>query len=132
MLWSKLFIPTLREAPSGIPSIGGRLLTRAGYVRGEACLFLGAKSRNKIAAIIRAEMDSLGAQEVLAPTGKPMTALARELRSYKQLPQIWYQFNPEFEACSFGMAGVDLRESLSAFLRRCGIECLIVESLCVA
>ena len=132
MRWSKLFIPTLREptlreAPVGIPSMGGRLLTRAGYIRGEAKLALGRRSLTKIERIIREELDSLGAQELHAPPKQSMTTLARELRSYKQLPQIWYQFRDGFEACSFRLTPVDFLETFRKIFRSCGVECLVAE-----
>lgn len=130
MRWSKLFIPTLREAPAGIPTEGGRLLARAGYARGAALLFLGRRSMRRIASIIRQAMDPLGAQELWVPAGESMTALARELRSYKQLPQIWYQFRDGFEACSFGVGPehADFRDAFCAVLRRCGVEYLTAGS----
>ena len=128
MLWTKLFLPTLREAPAGISSAGGRLLARAGYCRGDAHLFLGQRSLRRIARIVREELDSLGAQELSVPSNQPMTALARELRSYKQLPQIWYQSAGEFEIRCFGIGKVDLQESFRTIFRRCGIECLTADA----
>ncbi len=41
MLWSKLFIPTLREAPTGVTTAGGRMLARAGYTRPYGYLYFG-------------------------------------------------------------------------------------------
>lgn len=107
MYWSKLFIPTLRE--------GDRLIERAGYLRGSreyerSYLFLGRRSLRKIVKIMREEMDALGAQEVLAGEGSSMAELARELRSHKQLPQIWYQFRTGLEVCSFDASEELLRE----------------------
>ena len=136
--WSKLFIPTLREAPADAEVASHKLLLRAGYVRQLGAgiysyLFLGNRSINKIIAIIRREMDTIG-QEFLLPTLHPreiweesgrwtgmgdnmfrlkdrkgadlclgmtheeiITSIARnELRSYKQLPQIWYQIQTKF------------------------------------
>jgi prolyl-tRNA synthetase len=136
--WSQLFIPTLREAPADAEVASHKLLLRAGYVRQLGAgiysyLFLGNRSINKIVAIVRQEMDSIG-QEFLLPTLHPreiweasgrwagmgdnmfrlkdrkgadlclgmtheevMTDIARhELRSYKQLPQIWYQIQTKF------------------------------------
>ncbi len=136
--WSKLFIPTLREAPTDAEVASHKLLLRAGYIRQLGAgiysyLFLGNRSINKIVAIIREEMDTIG-QEFLLPTLHPrelweesgrwtgmgdnmfrlkdrkgaelalgmtheevMTSIARnELRSYKQLPQIWYQIQTKF------------------------------------
>ncbi len=136
--WSQLFIPTLREAPADAEVASHKLLLRAGYVRQLGAgiyshLFLGTRSINKIVAIVREEMDSIG-QEFLLPALNPkeiwetsgrwsgmgdnmfrlkdrkgaelclamtheevVTDIARkELRSYKQLPQIWYQIQTKF------------------------------------
>jgi len=136
--WSKLFIPTLREAPSDAEVASHKLLLRAGYIRQLGAglysyLFLGNRAINKIVAIIREEMDTIG-QEFYLPALNPrevweesgrwsgmgqnmfrlkdrkgaelclamtheevMTTIARsELRSYKQLPQIWYQIQTKF------------------------------------
>jgi prolyl-tRNA synthetase len=139
MLWSKLFIPTLRENPAEAEVASHQLLLRAGYIRQLAAgiysyLFLAQRSLLKIQQIVRSEMDAIGAQEFLLPALNPaelwqesgrwdvmgdnmfrlkdrfgrdlclgmtheevMTATARgELRSYKQLPQIWYQIQTKF------------------------------------
>jgi prolyl-tRNA synthetase len=139
MRWSQLFIPTLREDPAEAEVVSHRLLLRAGYIRQVSAgiysyLFLAQRSLNKIVAIVREEMDGIGAQEMLLPALHPaelwqesgrwdvmghdmfrlkdrngrdmclgmtaeevMTAMARgELRSYKQLPQIWYQIQTKF------------------------------------
>ncbi len=136
--WSKLFVPTLREAPSDAEVASHKFLLRAGYIRQLSAgiynyLFLGQRSLNKIIAIVREEMDKIG-QEFYLPGILPkepwvesgrwtgmgenmfrlkdrkgadlclgmtheeiMTAIARnELRSYKQLPQIWYQIQTKF------------------------------------
>jgi prolyl-tRNA synthetase len=136
--WSKLFIPTLREAPADAEVASHRFLVRAGYIRQLGAgiysyLFLGQRSLNKVMAIVREEMDQI-AQEFYLPALNPrelweqsgrwagmgenmfrlkdrkgadlclgmtheeiMTSIARnELRSYKQLPQIWYQIQTKF------------------------------------
>jgi prolyl-tRNA synthetase len=136
--WSKLFIPTLREAPADAEVASHKFLLRAGYIRQLSAgiynyLFLGQRSLNKIIAIVREEMDSIG-QEFYLPGILPkepwvesgrwsamgdsmfrlkdrkgadlclgmtheetMTVIARnELRSYRQLPQIWYQIQTKF------------------------------------
>ena len=136
--WSKLFIPTLREAPADAEVASHKFLVRAGYIRQLGAgiysyLFLGQRSINRVTAIVREEMDRIG-QEFLLPTLHPadlwresgrwtimgdnmfrlkdrkgaefclgftheevMTEIARnELRSYKQLPQIWYQIQTKF------------------------------------
>ena len=136
--WSKLFIPTLREAPADAEVASHKFLLRAGYIRQLGAgiynyLFLGQRSLNRIIAIVREEMDRIG-QEFYLPGILPrepweesgrwtgmgdnmfrlkdrkgaelclgmtheeiMTVIARgELRSYKQLPQIWYQIQTKF------------------------------------
>ena len=136
--WSKLFVPTLREAPSDAEVASHKFLLRSGYIRQLGAglynyLFLGQRSLNKIIAIVRGEMDKIG-QEFYLPSILPkepweesgrwtgmgdnmfrlkdrkgadlclgmtheeiMTMIARnELRSYKQLPQIWYQIQTKF------------------------------------
>ena len=194
--WSKLFIPTLREAPADAEVASHKLLLRAGYVRQLGAgiysyLFLGNRSVNKIVAIIREEMDKIG-QEFLLPALLPrevweesgrwtimgqnmfrlqdrkgadlclgmtheevMTTIARsELRSYKQLPQIWYQIQTKFrdeprpksgllrvrqftmkDSYSFDLdeAGLDVSYNLhdTAYRRifdRCGLEYVAVEA----
>lgn len=128
MLWSKLFIPTLREAPAGIATEGARLLTRAGYRRGDTHLFLGKRSLDRIAGVVREEFTALGAQEFSSPQ-TPLARPAKELRSYKQLPQVWFQLRDGLEAWSFGVEAVELLEPARAILRRCGIECIEAESM---
>ena len=194
--WSKLFIPTLREAPADAEVASHKLLLRAGYVRQLGAgiysyLFLGNRSINKIVAIIREEMDTIG-QEFLLPALLPkdvweesgrwtamganmfrlqdrkgadlclgmtheevMTSIARnELRSYKQLPQIWYQIQTKFrdeprpksgllrvrqflmkDSYSFDLdeAGLDASYNLHdrvyrRIFDRCGLEYVAVEA----
>ncbi|MGH9659737.1 MAG: proline--tRNA ligase [Bryobacteraceae bacterium] len=139
MLWSKLFIPTLREIPAEAEVPSHQLLLRAGYIRQLSAgiysyLFLAQRALLKITGIVRQEMDAIGGQEMLLPALNPaevwqesgrwdvmgdnlfrlkdrfghdlclgmtheevMTTIARgELRSYKQLPQIWYQIQTKF------------------------------------
>ena len=136
--WSKLFIPTLREAPADAEVASHKFLLRAGYIRQLGAgiynyLPLGQRALNKVIAIVREEMDTIG-QEFYLPAILPkepwvesgrwttmgdnmfrlkdrkgaelclgmtheeiMTGMARnELRSYKQLPQIWYQIQNKF------------------------------------
>jgi prolyl-tRNA synthetase len=76
MRWSHLFIPTLREAPADAEVASHRLLVRAGYVRQLSAgvysyLFLAQRSLEKIAAIVRQEMNRIGAQEMYLPALNP-------------------------------------------------------------
>jgi prolyl-tRNA synthetase len=136
--WSKLFIPTLREAPADAEVASHKFLVRSGYIRQLASgiysyLFMGQRTVQRITQVVREEMDKIG-QEFLLPAIHPrelwelsgrwqvmgdnmfrlkdrkgadlclgmtheeiMTDIARkELRSYKQLPQIWYQIQNKF------------------------------------
>src|SRR5690242_12011882 len=197
MLWSKLFIPTLRENPAEAEVVSHQLLLRAGYIRQLSAgiysyLFLAQRALLKIQRIVREEMDAIGAQEFLLPAlnpaevwqesgrwdvmgdnmfrlkdrfGRPMclgmtheevmTTIARgELRSYKQLPQIWYQIQTKFrdeprpksgllrvrqfimkDSYSFDMdaAGLDAayekhRQAYCRIFDRCGLEYVAVEA----
>ncbi len=197
MRWSQLFIPTLRETPAEAEVASHQLLLRAGYIRQLSAgiysyLFLAERSLLKIIAIVREEMNAIGAQEMLLPALHPaevwqesgrwdvmgddmfrlkdrfgrdmclgmtheevMTILARgELRSYKQLPQIWYQIQTKFrdeprpksglmrvrqflmkDSYTFDMdaAGLDAayQKHYAAYCKifdRCGLEYLAVEA----
>ncbi len=129
-----MLAPTLRETPSEAEAISHKLMLRAGYVRQLASglyvfLPLAWKVLNRINAILREEMEAIGAQEMSMPVLHPaevwqqtgrwdvigdemfrlkdrsgrdmclgmtheeiMTWLAsKEIRSYRDLPQIWYQ-----------------------------------------
>ena len=196
MHWSKLFIPTLRDDPAEAEVASHKLLLRAGYIRQLAAgiyshLFLAQRSLLKITAIVREEMDAIGAQEFHLPAlnpaevwqesgrwdamgdnlfrlkdrfGRPlclamtheevMTTIARGLlRSYKQLPQIWYQIQTKFrdeprpksgllrvrqfimkDSYSFDMdaAGLDVsyekhRAAYCRIFERCGLDYMVVE-----
>ena len=195
-LWSQLFIPTLREAPTDAEVASHKYLLRAGYVRQLAAgiysyLFLGQRSILKITNIVRGEMNKIG-QEFYLPALNPreiweasgrwsvmgdnmfrlkdrkgadlclgmtheevMTDIARkELRSYKQLPQIWYQIQTKFrdeprpragllrvrqftmkDAYSFDLdaAGLDVSykkhyDTYCAIFSGCGLKYLVVEA----
>ncbi len=134
MRYSRLFIPTLKEAPAEAEASSHKLMVRAGFVRQLAAglyiyLPLGQRVMDKIDRIMREEMNAIGGQEVTMPVLHPaevwqqtgrwesigdemfrlkdrggrdmclamtheevMTWLAaHDLRSYRDLPQIWYQ-----------------------------------------
>jgi prolyl-tRNA synthetase len=134
MRYSRLFIPTLKEAPADAEAVSHKLMVRGGFVRQLAAglyiyLPLGQRVMDKIDRIIREEMNAIGGQEVTMPVLHPaevwqqtgrwdsigdemfrlkdrggrdmclamtheevMTWLAaHDLRSYRDLPQIWYQ-----------------------------------------
>jgi prolyl-tRNA synthetase len=139
MFFSKLLIPTLREAPSDADVISAKLMIKSGMIRKLASgsyefLPLGLRVLRKVEDIIRQEMDGAGGQEImlplifpkdlliesgrwsvygkelfrlkdrkdaefcLAPTAEEvvMDLVRRDIRSYKQLPVMLYQFGMKF------------------------------------
>ena len=69
---STLLLRTLREDPADAEVPSHRLLVRAGYVRRVApgiysWLPLGVRMLQRVSAVVREEMDAIGAQEVLFP-----------------------------------------------------------------
>ncbi len=73
MYWSKSFIPTSKENPSGAKIPSHQLLIRAGMIKQESAgiyswLPLGFKVLKKIESIIREEQEAAGAIEILMPT----------------------------------------------------------------
>jgi prolyl-tRNA synthetase len=127
---SELFIPTLREDPGDAEAVSHRLLVRGGFIRQVSAglwtfLPLGWRVHEKVAQIVREEMNAIGAQEMFMPVvtpaelwqqsgrysipelwkiedrlGRPfvlamtheetVTFHAREIRSYRELPQMLY------------------------------------------
>jgi prolyl-tRNA synthetase len=72
LLWSKAFIPTLKEVPAEAEMISHQLMLRSGMVRQLTAgvyeyLPLGWKVMLKVMKIVREEMDKAGAQEVYLP-----------------------------------------------------------------
>ena len=191
---SKLFLPTLRDAPADAEAASHQLLVRGGFIRQIgaglwAMLPLGWRVHMRIEQIIREEINAIGGQEMRAPTltpaelwettgridvpilfhlddsgGRPfvlswtheesMTFLAREIQSYKQLPQVWYHFSTkdrdeprprggllrlrEFimkDSYTFDAdeAGLDVafarhERAYARIFERCGLEAYLVEA----
>ena len=138
MRWSKLFIPTLRDAPADAEAASHKLLVRGGFIRqlhaGHYSLLpLGLRVHDKVENIVRQGMEEIGAQEFLLPAMHPASIwqrsgrwesvgpemfrlqdrkeadlalgmtheevfaeIAREITSYRSLPQTWYQIQWKF------------------------------------
>ncbi len=197
MQFSKMFIPTLREAPADAEAISHILMLRAGYVRQLAAglyiyLPLGMRVIEKINKILREEMNAIGAQEFTMPILHPaeiwqqtgrwydigdemfrlqdrakrdmclaMTheeiitwLVSKEIRSYRDLPQIWYQIHTKLrdearpksgvlrtreflmkDSYSFSRSEDELEkiyqlhaEAYHSIFTRCGLKFLQVES----
>ena len=170
MRWSQAFIPTLRDDPADAEAVSHKLLVRAGYVRqlmsgAYSLLPLGQRVCAKITAIVRAELDAIGAQEFKLPALHPaelwrrsgrweamgeemfrlvdrrgsdlalgmtheevFAQLASELRSYKELPQIWYQIQTKFRDEPRPKSGVlrvrefTMKDSYSLDIDRAGLD----------
>ena len=76
MKMTKLFTKTIRQAPSDEKSINAQLLIKAGFIDKlfagvYTYLPLGLRTLNKIAEIIREEMDAIGGEEILMPALHP-------------------------------------------------------------
>ena len=129
---SRLFLPTLRDAPADAEAVSHKLLVRGGFIRQVSAglwtfMPIGWRVQRKIEQIIREEMDAIGGQEMLMPVLTPpelweatgrlaipeifhlrdrtgrefilpltheetVTFHAREIQSYRELPQLWYHF----------------------------------------
>jgi len=171
MRWSQLFIPTLRDDPADAEATSHRLMLRAGLIRQLGAgiyskLPLADRVARKVEAIVRQEMERIGAQEfrlpmlhpadpwkesgrfssvgeelfrfkdrkqgdmVLAMTAEEIfTVIARdELRSYRQLPQIWYQIGDKFRDEPRPKSGVlrgrefTMKDSYSFDVDRAGLD----------
>jgi prolyl-tRNA synthetase len=75
--WSHALIPTLKETPADAVAPSHVLLLRAGTIRqlgagAYTYMPLGVRVLHKIIAIVRAEMDSAGAIELLMPALQPV------------------------------------------------------------
>jgi prolyl-tRNA synthetase len=77
MRWSKYFIPTLKEVPTGTEAISHQLSLRAGLVHMLTAgvytyLPLGYKVLSRVENIIRQEMNAIGCHELLLPALQPI------------------------------------------------------------
>src|SRR5512135_1146827 len=89
---STLFLRTLRQDPADAEVPSHRLLVRAGYIRRIAAgiygwLPLGRRVLDKVARVVREEMDRIGGQEILLPALLP--------REPYELTRRWYDYGPE-------------------------------------
>ena len=93
MLFSKLLLPTLKEAPQEAEVVSHQLMLRAGMIRKVASgiytwLPLGLKVLKKIENIVREEMDASGAQEVFMPMVQPKELWEETSRWEKMGPEL--------------------------------------------
>src|SRR5947209_18728074 len=132
MRWSKCFIPTLRESPAGVESVAARLLTRAGYARALSAgvygyLPLGMRSMARLERIAREDLDRAGGQETLLDAAIAAAIARGELRSPKQLPQLWYRIERtplrmrQFVGLDVYGFGVAVQPILERIIQRTGV-----------
>ena len=96
MLWSKSFIPTLKESPQEAESASHKLLLRSGLTRmlmagAYSYLPLGLKVLENIQGIIREEMNACAANELLLPALQPLELWQKTGRD-KDLGQVLFRF----------------------------------------
>ena len=85
MYFSKLFVPTTRQDPSDAELISHKLMIRSGMIKKSAAgiynwLPLGYKVLKKVESIVRKNLDSFGAQEILMPMVQPAELWKESLR----------------------------------------------------
>ena len=88
MLFSKLLLPTLKDAPQEAEVVSHKLMLRSGMIRKVASgiytwLPLGLKVLKKVENIVREEMDNSGAQEVFMPMVQRWEKMGPELLRIK-------------------------------------------------
>ncbi len=96
MKWSGYFIPTIKEVPTGTEAVSHQLLLRAGLVHMltsgvYSYLPLGFRVLSKIENIIREEMNSAGAHELLMPAIHPLEIWQKTGRD-KTLEEVMIRF----------------------------------------
>src|SRR4030043_440377 len=77
MRYSRMLIPTVKEAPADAEVASHKLMLRAGLMRKVSSgtytyLPLGWRSLLKVITIVREEMNKAGAQEILMPAVQPI------------------------------------------------------------
>ncbi len=96
MRWSQNFIPTLKEVPQEAESVSHKLLLRSGLIRMlmagvYSYLPLGLRVLNNIQKIIRQEMSSCKAVELLLPALQPLELWQRSGRD-KDIGEVMIRF----------------------------------------
>ncbi len=92
MRHSQMFIPTMKDDPADAQVISHRLMMRAGMIRKVAAgiynyLPLGWRVVQKVATIIREEINRAGGQEILMPMVQPAELWQESGR--------WYEYGPD-------------------------------------
>ncbi|OGW79617.1 MAG: proline--tRNA ligase [Omnitrophica bacterium RIFCSPLOWO2_12_FULL_44_17] len=123
MRWGTILIPTLREIPKEAEAKSHQLLLKAGYIRKLSSgvysyLPLGFRVLQNICRIIREEMNSAGAVELLLPALQPAEiwkqtgrydALGEDKISFKNRTGTEYVLGPTHEEVITELAGAYLQ-----------------------
>jgi prolyl-tRNA synthetase len=85
MRWTQTLMPTLKETPADATVVSHQLMLRAGMIRQLSAgiydfLPLGLRSSQKAAAIVREEINKIGAAEILLPALTPIELWQRSGR----------------------------------------------------
>ncbi len=103
MKYSELFGKTTKQVPKDESSVNARLLIQAGFIRKEVAgvynfLPLGLRVLNKIAQIVREEMNAAGGQEILlsALQNKANWEKTGRWKSFDVLFKVKSQFKAEY------------------------------------
>ena len=93
MFWSKIFLPTLKDSPQDAEIISHKLMLRSGMIRRVTSgiytwLPLGLRVLRKVENIVREEMNTSGAQEVLMPMVQPRELWEETNRWKKMGPEL--------------------------------------------
>lgn len=97
MRWSQTFIPTLKEDPQDAEAISHKLMVRAGLVRrltagAYTYLPMGYRALKKAEDIVREEITSAGAVELLMPALQPVE-LWKKTGRYDDIGDVMIKFN---------------------------------------
>ncbi len=123
MRYSQMLIPTTRETPAEAEVVSHQLLLRGGFIRKLTSglytfLPLGLLALQKVAAIVREEMNRAGAQELLMPMVQPADLwqesgrwqkYGAELLRFKDRHQRDYCLGPTHEEVITDLARRELR-----------------------
>lgn len=96
MRWSQAFIPTLKEDPQDAEAVSHKLMVRAGLIRrltagAYTYLPMGYRALRKAEQIVREEMDSAGATELLMPALHP-PELWKKTGRYEDMGEVMIKY----------------------------------------
>ena len=118
---SRLFAPTLKEAPPEARGAARALLYRGGFVRRDALLPLGARVWARAAALARQELLAAGADEARGERAVLRELLRREVRSPKQLPLALFSVGAGYELVVAVAGALPVAEAVARIVAHAGV-----------